>query len=822
MSTSGKRKRAGNAVIPPEIKAATARGCKFIPLEPRGKKPLIRDWQKTATSDIETLKKWAVQFPNCNWGWAIPVGYFVIDADGVEGKCAIYALGHRFPATLTFKTGKGRHYVLTSSAAVRNSVGKVSQKVDVRAPGGFIVYPGSIHANGGKYEVINDVPVAEAPQWLLDKMDGKVETKPAKRPAKDHEDVAAGGRNAHLTSVAGTLRKHGKSSAEIEVALFAENLLHCKPELPENEVLGIARSVSRYQIPEDVQNTLNDSARPKVLLQGDDRLLSDTAAELGEHLSEKLDLYNGNVVVHDEGTLRVVSVQEFRTRVERYVVCVRMRSSNRVSFEVGVTMSESDARGILASNQFKDKLRRLKRLNTCRLPVPRVDGSIALLSEGYDSATETLTVSNVDYAEDMPFATGVEAIKDLLREFKFADGDRSMAVAVAALISLFVAQLIPEGELRPSITVTKNAEGAGATTVVACAIVTVLGDLPTSVKSEDDAEIRKILTAAVREGRTVVLFDNVKGKINSQALEAFVSTSTWSDRLLGANETVSGPNNVTVFCTANGATVSPDWRRRTLFIELHLDTERAEDQVFERPLSVGVLKTMRPDLLAACWSLIRNWDSMGRPLPTRSHSAFPAWARIVGGIVEAAGFACPLATASVAAVADEDGDYMRLLAAAMQHGRKLTFQEVTQLCRVQEIFGGLVGDSEMLMTTAHRSAFGKVLGRYDNRLVGDSKFMITGKGHQRRYHVVPTKPPSTVSTVEHGVPVELAKTPLKLAKGKDRATVLRRSLHNWPQNSLSKAAPSVSRQSISKRTGANNNDQVAKKQRRFLPLSRHR
>src|SRR5208283_5349066 len=149
---------------------------------------------------------------------------------------------------------------------------------------------------------------------------------------------------------------------------------------------------------------------------------------------------------------------------------------------------------------------------------------LELLPDGYDLASKTLTVMGVPYQEDMPLALAVETINDLLSEFCFTDGERSKAVAVAALIGLYAAQLLPEGALRPCFIVTKNAEGAGATTIVSCAVVPVIGQLPTGVKSDDDSETRKALTAAVREARLVILFDNQKSRLSSAALEAFTSS----------------------------------------------------------------------------------------------------------------------------------------------------------------------------------------------------------------------------------------------------------------------------------------------------------
>jgi hypothetical protein len=58
--------------------------------------------------------------------------------------------------------------------------------------------------------------------------------------------IPQGERNNTLTSFAGTMRRRGMSQGAIEAALLAENTRRCDPPLGEDEVKGIAASVSHY------------------------------------------------------------------------------------------------------------------------------------------------------------------------------------------------------------------------------------------------------------------------------------------------------------------------------------------------------------------------------------------------------------------------------------------------------------------------------------------------------------------------------------------------------------------------------------------------
>jgi len=58
--------------------------------------------------------------------------------------------------------------------------------------------------------------------------------------------VDEGSRNAHLLSLAGSMRRKGLGEEAIRAALVTENGSRCQPPLPEPEVAAIAKSVARY------------------------------------------------------------------------------------------------------------------------------------------------------------------------------------------------------------------------------------------------------------------------------------------------------------------------------------------------------------------------------------------------------------------------------------------------------------------------------------------------------------------------------------------------------------------------------------------------
>ncbi|MGZ4924010.1 MAG: bifunctional DNA primase/polymerase [Halobacteriota archaeon] len=134
-------------------------GRKVFPVEEKGKRPLIEQWQEKATTAKNVILKWAEQLPDSNYGVVTGDGFFVIDfdlnpSDDIDEEILRVQrkLGAFEPGTFV-KTGRGYQlYCSSGSFEVRNDQKRLSEKVDVKGAGGYVVGPGSIHPNGARYE----------------------------------------------------------------------------------------------------------------------------------------------------------------------------------------------------------------------------------------------------------------------------------------------------------------------------------------------------------------------------------------------------------------------------------------------------------------------------------------------------------------------------------------------------------------------------------------------------------------------------------------------------------------------------------------------
>jgi hypothetical protein len=481
-------------------------------------------------------------------------------------------------------------------------------------------------------------------------------------------------------------------------------------------------------------------ARCHVQLPGANRLLSEFATDLAEILAPTNIFQRSGLtftVNPKEDGLLLVTKQMLRTWVEQYCCCYKVQqdeSGQMVKFLL--TMIEKDADGVLAAVQFVGRLKEVERFNLVRMPVMRPDGSVELLPTGYDPQAKTYTsaIRNPPITR-LPLVDAKRVIDNLFGEFPFADDGRSKAVAVAAMLTVYALNLLPPKSLRPCFVFLANAEGAGKTLLVKICTVPILGYTPTGCKPKDEDEMKKLLLSIVMEAKAVLFFDNLKSHIDSASLEAFLTTQDYSGRMLGVNRTFTGPNNVTTFITGNACTLSSDMRRRCLVGELFMQEEKAEDREFGQELEVPLLLAKRWEILNALWTFVSEWVQRGKPPPSRSHSAFPAWAQIIGGIVECVGYRCPLETPSI--TVDTNAEDMRTLVTKIANSNRtqeLDFKRVVAIAQENGLFEWLLPDDDDLNPKT-RSKFASILKSYHRRLVGGYRFTVLGEGRNRRFQV---------------------------------------------------------------------------------------
>jgi hypothetical protein len=507
-----------------------------------------------------------------------------------------------------------------------------------------------------------------------------------------------------------------------------------------NEPENACRKIySTLLTPQATSAVLTLNGRPAIELPCPGRPLSDFAADVGCLLSGAGVYSRGGVAFTvDISTKQLCPVdpQWLRTWAESEIALFKQaKTTAGLTLSLRHSMSLDVAKALIVSPQFLAPLPQINRFSPVRLPVMRADGRIELLPTGFDPETLTLTDPHgVEYETERDPELGAKAVRGLLAEFPFAD-ERSKAAAVAAMLTVYAGGLLPPASTTPAFIYFANAEGSGKTTLAQLAGIPY-GVCEAEAKPATEEEWQKTLLALVIGGARLLLLDNLKGHLNSPSFEAYLTATKFSGRLLGLNKKFSGDADAVVLLTGNRLTVSPDLRRRCIFIELFMQELRAEDRVFKRRLDAPAILEAQPGILAALWCMVKGWDAAGRPPASKINSSVPRWSETIAGIVEWAGFACPSVPADIEDGGDTDTRDIARLGEAMNPGSEMKFQALGDLCASLGLFERFTDDLEDEGTAGSKARKGlsAVLKTYSGRMVALGKrFSAEGKGHQRRY-----------------------------------------------------------------------------------------
>lgn len=237
-------------------------GWAVLPLA--GKTPISGHGFRDATTDARQIVEWWSNWPDSNIGVAIPEGVTVVDVDGLLADTWLKAKDFDLPATLTVRTGRGRHHYYCGTIA-KNQTKLEGQPLDLRAGGrGFMVVPPSLHADGGVYKVasgsFSDLgSLAPIPEWIERySVTDRFDLEAAVRGFDDGE------RNDRLWRMTGSLRCRGYDQKEA-LGLLQKAAGDCRPPYAEiGHLEGMVRRCYSSPAPTPLVNSeySDDSERP--------------------------------------------------------------------------------------------------------------------------------------------------------------------------------------------------------------------------------------------------------------------------------------------------------------------------------------------------------------------------------------------------------------------------------------------------------------------------------------------------------------------------------------------------------------------------------
>lgn len=445
------------------------------------------------------------------------------------------------------------------------------------------------------------------------------------------------------------------------------------------------------------------------------------------------------VRVDDDGT-DVLTADGFAGEVEKRMLTVKRSAKDE---PVADLFPGAVAKLLVASPHLCEHLRELAGIT--RVPLFREDGSL-FDTEGYDPVTRYVLRPDERVDFDVKTEPGgldvAEAVRTVLTPiagFPFvSEADRAAWIGMALTPML---RFIAPGPYKLGL-IEAHQAGSGKSFLASMLAELHGGDVIPNLPSED-AELRKLVTSVLQAPSGVVVFDNVEGRVASPTLAALLTTSTWSDRILGKSAKITLANDRLWVATGNNIVIDGDLARRVLRCVIDPAMPNPETRMFDfNP--VTWMRTHRGQYLSALGTLVQAWVVAGMPLADATGSdSYAHWQRVVGGILGHAGIEGTFdAIADRVVLGASDAEWRTFLEAIHEYFGSRTWRmaEVVDAIASDKIDPELLpGGLANKWTGWATPGFTKSLGRWamnrDGKYVGDMRLRDAGTHSKQRVKV---------------------------------------------------------------------------------------
>ena len=302
------------------------------------------------------------------------------------------------------------------------------------------------------------------------------------------------------------------------------------------------------------------------------------------------------------------------------------------------------------------------------------DGNV-LSSRGYDARSGLFfeTEHNTTFppvpaspSRDDAIAASAELL-DVICDFPMDDTSKSSWLALV----LTGAARYAIGGPTPLFAIDANTRGTGKSLLADAAGIIHSGrELPRTTWTSDNGETRKMITSVLLSGEPEVLLDNIAGTVGNPPLDAVLTATLWTDRILGASEMTAKLPATTIWtCSGNNLSFAADTARRALRIRLESPDENPEERTgFKHPALLQWVRQNRGRLATAAVTILRAWHVAGRPdMSIPAWGSFDEWSNLIRNAIVWCGLADPGASRQeVQRESDKEAILLRQIIGAWQ------------------------------------------------------------------------------------------------------------------------------------------------------------
>ncbi|GFO81833.1 MAG: hypothetical protein A49_14600 [Methyloceanibacter sp.] len=380
-----------------------------------------------------------------------------------------------------------------------------------------------------------------------------------------------------------------------------------------------------------------DKDLPVVLLPGGPVPIQESAEQLGKLLapSKRYFVRGGAIVTvaHDEAgqhILDTVKPAALASVFETVANLMTLGKSGGETVQQPAVCTEQQAKLIEYCETFQRALPPLRLLSACPVLIER-NGSLVQIC-GYDCDSGIMALAAP--ADDVPLDEAVELLSELLSEFRFATAaDRARAFAAIITPALVMGGLlggrapVDLGEADASQT------GKGYRNKLTAAIYGQTVRTVTQKKGGVGSLEETFSTALIR-GRNFIALDNVRGQIDSPAIESFLTEDSFLARAPHQAAVEIDPRRVIVCMTSNRAEITIDMANRSSCVRIQKQPDGYRFREYPEGDILDHVRANQPRYLGAVFAVVRAWHEAGKPRTDETAHDFRPWARTLDWIAQ--------------------------------------------------------------------------------------------------------------------------------------------------------------------------------------------
>jgi hypothetical protein len=431
-----------------------------------------------------------------------------------------------------------------------------------------------------------------------------------------------------------------------------------------------------------------------IILPSGEVTISDSARDIfGRIATTHTMFFRGGALVElvkEDGieSLSIVKPEALRSRVERQGKLMAWRSgADGIPSLKPVKMPRDDANALMETIEARELLPPVAIVVRCPVLIETVGGDGAILGRGYHREQGGLLVVAGETPPQVELEEAANAIKGIISEYDFqTEGDRSRALA-----ALITPALRMGGHLKGNVPIDvaeadQSQAGKGyrhelvreAFNETAYTIASRNG----GVGGTDES-----FAHALVAGRPFIGLDNLRGNLDSQNLESFLTCpGLFPARLPYHGEVLVNPKRFLLQLSSNGMSSTRDLANRSSICRIK------KRPGFAYRDTLGEIQKRQQYFLGCVFSIVAEWIAHGKPRTSDTRHDFREWAQVLDWIVQNLFHATALMDGHEAAqerVSNPALTWLRAVALALERegrtGTALIASELVETCDLHSI-----------------------------------------------------------------------------------------------------------------------------------------